>query len=323
MRATRRICQRELFKRYTYEGTLQHPRYVVEQLNILALNHIYKNEFDLSEVNLKKALKISTYHTNQVDGAWTPTLLVWTLNSLAKLEQAKQNLAEALNYVVQAHEATQHAYEAKVLPVNAVIATAARLGEIHYDLGNLDEAGAVFANVIALEKSREKREQEVCSPNTAHALLYLGKIALARQNFAEAKELLEKSWAIYRDVAGILNVQVFTVLSELGKAYAGVGDHARARTLLEYAGQGFEFFLYDEKRAESVHETWKEVISHLPGVEAPRPHGPHSHRNGIDIYPVGESPEEELRRKQKAADKKQLLARWKKQHGIAKYESNE
>jgi hypothetical protein len=84
MRASQRICKFEPFKRYSYEGQLQHPRYVVEQLNILALGHIYDKDFDRSESNLKKALKISTYHTNEGEHAWTPTLLVWTLNSLAK-----------------------------------------------------------------------------------------------------------------------------------------------------------------------------------------------------------------------------------------------
>jgi hypothetical protein len=57
----------------------------VEQLNVLALSHLYNKEFDRSESNLKKALKISTYHTTQTDNAWTPSLLVWTLNSLAKV----------------------------------------------------------------------------------------------------------------------------------------------------------------------------------------------------------------------------------------------
>jgi uncharacterized protein HemY len=70
----------------------------------------------------------------------------------------------------------------------------------------LDEAGVQFSNVIALEKQREKREKAVISSETAHALLYLGKIALAQKSYEEARVLLEQSWAIYRDVCGLLNL---------------------------------------------------------------------------------------------------------------------
>lgn len=73
------------FQRYTYNGTLQHPRFVVEQLNILAVSSIHAKEFEKSESILKKALKICEYHTNVAENPWKPSLLVWTLHSFAQV----------------------------------------------------------------------------------------------------------------------------------------------------------------------------------------------------------------------------------------------
>jgi len=312
------------FQRYSYNGTLQHPRYVVEQLNVLALSHMYKKDYAQSESILKKALKICEYHTiNQTQNPWTPNLIVWTLNSLAKLEQSKKNLNEALKYIVRLNELNMDAFEKGLIPHNALVAGLCRLGEIHFDLENHVQAEKEFNKIIELDKKSANCVREKCCKTSALALLYIGKIELAKKNFEKARVLLERSWDLYRDLVGILNVHIYKVLFELAKAYQGIGDFARARTLLEYAGQGFESFLYDQEKVENVAQVWKEVISHLPGVTAPRSVGPFSGRHGINLYPAGESPEEDKKKKQQSAYKKKLISQWKKSHNIKKYESNE
>jgi tetratricopeptide (TPR) repeat protein len=320
-------CQKNIsfqscFQR-SYSGTLQHPRYVVEQLNILALSHMYNKEYEQSESNLKKSLKICEFHTNVADNSWSSNMIVWTLNSLAQLEQSRNNTAEALKFIVQINEITTQAYEKNLTPLNAVISGLCRLGEVQFALGNYDAAEKEFNRIIDLDKKSDNCITEKISKASAYSLLYLGKIELEKENFEKARLLLERSWELYRHIVGILNVHIFTVLAELGKAYKGVGDFARARTLLEYAGQGFETFLHDQEKTESITEVWKEVVSHLPGVKGVRSMGPFSGRNGIELYPLGESPEEDKKRKEKYTYKKELLTKWKKAHNIKKFESNE
>lgn len=309
------------FKRYTYSGTLQHPKYVVEQLNILALSHLHFKEYEQSESNLKKALKIAEFHTSpESKKPWNTNLLVYTLSSLAKLEESRDNKSEALPFLVRMNEITTKAFEEKKTPLNAVTQSLRRLGALQYNLGNQEEAKSEFNKIIELEREEKKIvTSEAFTLNSASALYYLGRIEFDNKNFESAQTLLEKSWEIFRTLTGPLTADVYNVLLELGKVYLAVGNYSRARTVIEGAGQGFESFVYDEPKTLEAQQIWQEIAQHL-GVKAVRSLSCTPNRDGFSEYPKGESPKEEKDRRHSKAHEKRMLADWKKSHGIAKYE---
>jgi len=305
-----------------YTGTLVYPRYIVEQLNILGVSHMHRKEFEQSNSALIKALTICEYHTfSQKEKPWSLNLIVRTLSSLCQLSQSQQNNVDSLKYAIQINEINLKAYENKTIPHQSYLSGLCILAVLQFDLGNFDAAEKEFLRVIEIDKTANNRWKENISKPTAQSLYYLGKIERDRNNLERARLLLEYSWEIYREVVGIMNIHIYNVVLELAKVYQSTGDHFKARNLLEFCGQGFESFVYDEKKAAETAALWGESAEVL-GLKNVRTVGPQSKRHGLNLYPRGESPEEKQAKRENQRLKKKHLNVWKKSHSISKFESN-
>jgi tetratricopeptide (TPR) repeat protein len=99
------------------------------------------------------------------------------------------------------------------------------LGSLRRSVGDLDGATAL------LEESLARCREVGNTGGIAHALLHLGGVASARQQYERAQALIEQSLALYRDLG--YSADEAYALSDLASLAAAQGDFARARVLCD------------------------------------------------------------------------------------------
>jgi len=304
---------------------------VVNQLNNLALSKMASKQYDEANSLLSKSLQICEAYTHpelsdrpatSPKATWNANYLSAVLAMFAECRINEGKMEEALEYLQRLHALNVSLYsdeDGRLRPHLSVLKSFVKLGIHYFNMNDNANAENCFNEVMRLDLEYAKSHVDVTRATTGTALHYLGKMNLQKEEFGVAKELLDRSWKIHRNVIGITNQATARVILDIVRALVGLEDYNRARTLVEFCGKIFEKNGSDPKSAEEAMGLHQHICINMqkdkPEVSfAMRRTPPLIHRHGINFYAPGESPEE-IAKKQKQQRKARDEARkWKQEH---------
>eukprot|EP01126_Amoeba_proteus_P001317 TRINITY_DN10377_c0_g1_i2.p1 TRINITY_DN10377_c0_g1~~TRINITY_DN10377_c0_g1_i2.p1 ORF type:complete len:295 (-),score=73.47 TRINITY_DN10377_c0_g1_i2:33-917(-) len=292
-----------------------------------------RKNFEEAETILNKSLRIceAFTHPSLVDKINTNVesgRFYWgshTINLvLAMLGRTKQLLGreqEAVPYFERMNQINEFIHtneKGELRPHVAVITSLTKLGEAYYEAGDREKCVSTFEKVIALDYQIAESIAEKLRPTTAVALHYLGKIRYDEGNHEEARDLMERSWATYRHVAGLKEFRLAYLFLDLGKTYLALGNVVKAKPFLELAGGIFQTNDADPTMTQVTRDVFRELMAKAPHITGPSARPPLLNRDGIARFKAGETPADQALRREEVKEYEEKLKKWKKTHKVLK-----
>jgi len=282
-----------------YRQVSHNPRFIVHQLNQLAISLSGSKEYDKACKLLVKAVDICKTYT--IPSAWSdqtsevtpnnqgrvmdPKYLLMCLSSLATAQLEGGNKADARKTFTELVYVTRRAFTEEKTMIRQVVSLS-KAARFYLEEGELEKASDIANEILRIDKIEVPYGAEKIRLSTGFAMYILGSIEYKQGNFEKALEWLNKSWEVYRNLLDSYDVRALEIAEAVAMTHFGLKNFERARLMIEAVGSGYVFHLkaakpsenppknlYNEK-LEKLEQIHKKILSNLPDVTGPNKNAP-------------------------------------------------